>query len=108
MPPDLLMDDTLLMLGGNKSSATGTALTGRRRQPNLAAIYGARRGLTDSQLPLNDSNDSSLGGNGGTGFVNGAGFANNGAGTAAAVNNGFRSSGEAGTAAGGSTAAAPG
>nr|QSV39147.1 voltage-dependent calcium channel L type alpha-1 [Meloidogyne graminicola] len=34
----------------------------RRRLPNLAEIYGIRRERTDSQKPLNDSNDSSIGG----------------------------------------------
>ena len=63
MPPELQPD------GGGKGAANGSARTGRRRLPNLAAIYGPRRGRTDSQRPLNDSNsnDSSTGPFGGSG-----------------------------------------
>lgn len=74
---------------GGKTSVNGSA--GRRRLPNLAAIYGARRGRTDSQRPLNDSNDSSLGGAGGGSYGN-SGMS--GPATVAAVNNGFRGSGD--------------
>nr|CAD2130697.1 unnamed protein product [Meloidogyne enterolobii] len=67
MPPELSSEQQL-PLYKDSSAPNGISRIGgnnnnrRRRLPNLAAIYGARRERTDSQRPLNDSNDSSLGG----------------------------------------------
>ena len=67
MPPELSSEQQLPLYkdssAPNGISRIGTNNNNRRRRlPNLAAIYGARRERTDSQRPLNDSNDSSLGG----------------------------------------------
>lgn len=98
LPPELQqnqqqmpMMDRHQMGSAGKTSVNGSA--GRRRLPNLAAIYGARRGRTDSQRPLNDSNDSSLGGGAGGGsYGNGGGTS--GPTMVSAFNNGFRGSGD--------------
>lgn len=90
MPTELLdqqqFSDGLI---NTSSSANGPARTARRRLPNLGAIYGSRRGRTDSQRPLNDSNDSSLGGG-----VGGNSFGQNeiGGNSAGTFNNGYQGS----------------
>uniref|UniRef100_A0A914IAD7 Voltage-dependent L-type calcium channel subunit alpha n=1 Tax=Globodera rostochiensis TaxID=31243 RepID=A0A914IAD7_GLORO len=92
MPPELLPVDGRQHYHHQQQQMKvngSTRTTGvRRRLPNLASIYGARRGRTDSQQPLNDSNDSSLG--------NGAWGSSAVPSGVAVVNDAFRASGDAG------------
>uniref|UniRef100_A0A183BSL2 Voltage-dependent L-type calcium channel subunit alpha n=1 Tax=Globodera pallida TaxID=36090 RepID=A0A183BSL2_GLOPA len=96
MPPELLAADGRQhhhhqqQQQQQQMKVNGSARTTgvRRRLPNLASIYGARRGRTDSQQPLNDSNDSSLG--------NGAWGSSAVPSGVAVVNDAFRASGDAG------------